>query len=149
MEVDENVLPLEVLPMVAEILPSAEESKLLREWEGDAAMLDKPELLLRSLSAIPRLEGRLRAMMFKGQLEVEMDGLLMQQARPPLPPPLPYPSAPTRRRAQVPPCAPTERGPHLSGRRPPPRVPCRLLLQGAPRADADCARRGERAQRRH
>ena len=65
--------------MVAEILPTAEESKLLAEYSGDVGALDRPEQLLRSLAAIPRLEGRLKCMMFKAQLEVEMDGLLMQQ----------------------------------------------------------------------
>lgn len=79
MEVDENVLPLDVLPMVLEIVPSAEERKCLLDYTGDASSLDKPEQMLRTLSHIPRLEGRLRAMMFKCQLEVDMDGVLMQQ----------------------------------------------------------------------
>ena len=35
--------------------------------------------MLRTLAHIPRLEGRLHAMMFKSQLEVDMDGVLMQQ----------------------------------------------------------------------
>jgi len=79
MEVDENVLPLEVLPMVMEIVPNAEERTKLQEYAGEDASLDKPERMLRTLSYIPRLEGRLRAMKFKAQLEADMDAILMQQ----------------------------------------------------------------------
>ena len=79
MEVDENVLPLEVIPMVIEIVPTADEKRQLLEYTGDLSTLDKPEQLLRSLAHIPRLEARLKAMAFKAQLELDMDGVLMQQ----------------------------------------------------------------------
>ena len=79
MEVDENLLPLEVLPMVLEIAPTAEEKALLMNYTGEVTNLDKPELMLRQLADIPRLEKRLRVMMFKAQLEVDMDGVLMQR----------------------------------------------------------------------
>ena len=79
MEIDENLLPIEVLPKVVEIVPSAEERKLLLDYAGDVRSLDKPEAMLRTLAHIPRLEGRLKAMMFKAQLEADMDGMLMQR----------------------------------------------------------------------
>jgi hypothetical protein len=101
MDVDENLLPLEVLQvcvecivlfhadiacralacdkMVLDIRPTAEERNLLVSFAGDLSTLDRPEQLLRALALIPRLEGRLRAMMTKCQLEVDMDGLLMQR----------------------------------------------------------------------
>jgi len=78
MEIDENLLPLEVLPMVREIAPTAEEAKLLTRFSGNVATLDRPEQMMRTLAHIPRLEGRLRSMQFKAQLEVDMDGVLMQ-----------------------------------------------------------------------
>ena len=70
MEIDENLLPLEVLPMVREIAPTAEEAKLLTRFSGNVATLDRPEQMMRTLAHIPRLEGRLRSMQFKAQLEV-------------------------------------------------------------------------------
>jgi hypothetical protein len=79
MEVDENLLPLEVLPMVSEIVPTAEEAKMLLGYSGELAALDRPEQLMRTLATVPRLEARLKAMTFKSQLEIDMDGLLMQQ----------------------------------------------------------------------
>ena len=48
-------------------------------YTGEVTNLDKPELMLRQLADIPRLEKRLRVMMFKAQLEVDMDGVLMQR----------------------------------------------------------------------
>jgi len=79
LEVDENVLPAEVLPMVMEMVPTAEERVKLQEYSGELGALDKPERMLRTLSFIPRLEGRLKAMRFKAQLEADMDAILMQQ----------------------------------------------------------------------
>ena len=35
--------------------------------------LDKPEILLKSLADIPRLEGRLKAMKFKSQMETDIE----------------------------------------------------------------------------
>ena len=67
----------QVLPMVLEVAPTGEERKMLTDFAGDVGMLDKPEQMLRTLSFVPRLEGRLKAMMFKSQLEVEMDAVLM------------------------------------------------------------------------
>ena len=52
---------------------------MLSDFSGDVGTLDKPEQMMRTLAFIPRLEGRLRAMMFKSQLEVDMDGMLMQR----------------------------------------------------------------------
>ena len=77
MDVDENLLPLDVLPMVMEIAPTAEERTMLSGFSGDVTTLDKPEQMLRTLAFIPRLEGRLKAMVFKAQLEVDMDAVLM------------------------------------------------------------------------
>jgi formin 2 len=79
LEVDENTLPADVLPMVMEIVPTAEERALLQGYAGETEGLDKPERMLRTLSYIPRLDGRLRAMKFKAQLEAEMHSVLMQQ----------------------------------------------------------------------
>ena len=57
--VDESFMRQETLRMVLGILPTAEEVALLRAYDGDVELLDKPERLLLSLAAIPRLEGRL------------------------------------------------------------------------------------------
>jgi len=57
-------------------------ASLLRHT-GDASALDKPEQLLLSLVGIPRLEGRILALMFKAQLEPDMDDL-SKQARAPM-----------------------------------------------------------------
>ena len=56
--VDESFMRQETLRMVLGILPTAEEVALLRAYDGDVELLDKPERLLLSLAAIPRLEGR-------------------------------------------------------------------------------------------
>ena len=56
-----------------------EECKQLLGFKGDATTLDRPELLLRSLADIPRLETRLKSMMFKVQLETDMDETLCKQ----------------------------------------------------------------------
>ena len=74
MEVDLDLLPLEVLPMVREIVPTAEEKKLLLDYSGDVSNLDKPEQMMRTLAHIPRLEGRLTAMRFMAQLQVDLNG---------------------------------------------------------------------------
>ena len=55
--------------------------QILLGFGGDPSTLDKPEQLLRSLSHIPRCEARLKCLMFKSQLEADMqdDGVLFQQ----------------------------------------------------------------------
>ena len=73
MNVDINSLNLETLRMVLEIIPQPDECKQLTGYKGDAGALDKPELLLRSLADIPRLKGRLTAMAFKAQMEVDIE----------------------------------------------------------------------------
>ena len=80
MEVDENTLTWpEGLRMLLEILPTAEEAAKLLAYDGDAECLDRPETMLRSIADVPRLQGRIKAMMFKAQLESEMDGVLIKQ----------------------------------------------------------------------
>ena len=76
-----QLLPLEVLPMLLEIAPTAEERELLTQFNGDASTLARPEQMLRTLAFIPHLEGRLQSMMFKSQLEVDMDSYLMPRVR--------------------------------------------------------------------
>jgi len=80
MEVDENTLTWpEGLRMLLEILPTADEAAKLLAYDGDAECLDRPETMLRSIADVPRLQGRIKAMMFKAQLESEMDGVLIKQ----------------------------------------------------------------------
>eukprot|EP00962_Isochrysis_galbana_P060063 scaffold34046_cov101-Isochrysis_galbana.AAC.1 len=64
--------------MVQSILPTSQEEALLSRHTGDASELDRPEQLLLSLCGIGRLEGRIRAMMFKAQCEPEMEALSKQ-----------------------------------------------------------------------
>ena len=74
MNVDINSLNLETLRLLLlEIIPQPDECKQLTGYKGGAGALDKPELLLRSLADIPCLEGRLRAMAFKAQMEVDIE----------------------------------------------------------------------------
>ena len=80
MEVDENTLTWpEGLRMLLDIIPNAEEAQKLLAFSGDLETLDRPERVLRSVADIPRLQGRIQAMIFKAQLESEMDGLLVKQ----------------------------------------------------------------------
>ena len=60
LEVDLNSLQLDTLRMVLEIIPTKEECRLLLAYTGDVSMLDKPEIMLRTLADIPRLEARLK-----------------------------------------------------------------------------------------
>ena len=63
--------------MLLEVVPTAEERRLLLEFGGDVGSLERPEQLLRTLACIPRLEGRLRAMRFKAQLEIDLEELML------------------------------------------------------------------------
>ena len=65
MEVDENALTPDILRMVLEIVPTADEGKKLLGYVGERKDLDKPEQLLLSIADIPHLEARIRCMMFK------------------------------------------------------------------------------------
>ena len=65
MEVDENALTSDILRMVLEIVPTADEGKKLLGYVGERKDLDKPEQLLLSIADIPHLEARIRCMMFK------------------------------------------------------------------------------------
>jgi hypothetical protein len=76
--VDECVLSHETLKMVQSILPTPQEAELLSRHAGAETELDRPEQLLLSLCGIGRLQGRIRAMIFKAQCEGEMEGLSKQ-----------------------------------------------------------------------
>jgi len=78
LEVDENLLSLEVLKRVLKITPTAEERALLTGFSGDVLTLDRPEQMMRTLAHIPRLEGRLVSMMFKQQLEVDLEEVMLR-----------------------------------------------------------------------
>ena len=96
MEVDENTLTWpEGLRMLLEILPTADEAAKLLAYDGDAECLDRPETMLRSIADVPRLQGRIKAMMFKAQLESEMDGVLIKQVLRRMMRTMPPPQTPT------------------------------------------------------
>jgi len=80
LRVEESVLKPETLKMIIDILPTAEEASKLRDFSGSLDMLDKPEQMLLELAGIPRLEGRLRAIMFKAQFETDMSAAKAQVA---------------------------------------------------------------------
>ena len=47
------------------------QAQKLLGFSGDLETLDRPERVLRSVADIPRLQGRIQAMIFKAQLESE------------------------------------------------------------------------------
>ena len=73
MNVDINLLSLETLRMVLDVIPLPDECRLLLNYTGETSALDRPEMMLRSLADIPRLEGRLKAMAFKAQMETDIE----------------------------------------------------------------------------
>ena len=73
LEVDESLLTQDTLKMALSAVPTTAEQALLLAFQGEPSTLDRPEQLLRSLCGIPRLEGRIHAMMFKAQLERLLD----------------------------------------------------------------------------
>ena len=60
--------------------PHSNVQRTLRGYTICLDMLDKPEQMLLELASIPRLEGRLRAMMFKAQFETDMNASKAQVA---------------------------------------------------------------------
>ena len=53
--------------------PSPHQAQKLLDFSGDLDTLDRPERVLRSVADIPRLQGRIQAMIFKAQLESEIE----------------------------------------------------------------------------
>ena len=73
-KVDENTLTWpEGMRMLLDILPNADEAQKLLGFSGDLETLDRPERVLRSVADIPRLQGRIQAMIFKAQLASEIE----------------------------------------------------------------------------
>jgi len=72
-EVDDDILTPETLRMVMGIIPTREEVRVLNEFRGDEALLDRPEQLLRSIAHVQRLEARLQAMIFRAHLTQDLD----------------------------------------------------------------------------
>ncbi|CAO1629148.1 unnamed protein product [Jaminaea pallidilutea] len=71
-EVRRSKLTLDHLKALKQCMPSSEEAKLVREYEGDIKTLSKADQLFYQLSGIPRLEQRITCMLFMRKFEIAL-----------------------------------------------------------------------------
>jgi len=76
LEIDDEKLTVENLRAIRQHVPTTEELELVKEYDGDMAMLGNPERYFKEIIIIPRLTERLNCMIFRRRFELEAEELV-------------------------------------------------------------------------